>query len=35
MRIIFKFNYDIVTKTSKYNLAEGLGLKKAIKVILS
>ena len=32
---VFKFNRGIVTNTSKYNLAEGLDLKKPIKVNLS
>ena len=36
MQTLFKFNRGIiVTNTSKYNLAEGLDLKKSIKVPLS
>ena len=35
MHTVFKFNRGIVTKTSKYNLAEGLDLKKPIKFPLS
>ena len=32
---VFKFNRGNVTNTSKYNYAEGLDLKKPIKVSLS
>ena len=35
MHIVFKFKRGIVTDTSKYNLAEGLDLKKPMKVPLS
>ena len=34
MHAVFKLNRDIVTNASKYNLAEGLDLKKPIKVPL-
>ena len=34
MHTIFKFNWGIVTNTSKYNIAEGIDLKKLIKVPL-
>ena len=33
MHTVFKFNEGIVTNTSKYNLAEGLGFKKPIKFL--
>ena len=33
MHTDFKLSRDIVTNTSKYNLAEGHGLKKPIKVL--
>ena len=35
MDTVFKFNGDIVTNISKYNLAERFDFKKPIKVLLS
>ena len=35
MHAVYKFNPGVLTKTSKYNCAEGLNLKKPIKVYLS
>ena len=32
MHTVFKFNWGVVTNTSKYNLAEGFNLKKPIKI---
>ena len=32
MLTVFKFNRGIVTNTSKYNLAEGLDLKKSMQI---
>ena len=35
MLTVFKFNRGIVTNTSKYNLAEGLDLKKSMQISFS
>ena len=35
MHAVFKFNRGIITNTSKYNLVDGLDLKKPMKVPLS